>query len=441
MRKTLPFIKPEYFEGVHKQLFRQVCKFVGKYNTLPTMESLKIEIDDSTFFTDETYQEAIEALPHIFVKEPIDEQWLIDTTEKWCQDRSLHIAIMDSIEIIQGNVKDVGRDALPSMLSDALAVSFDTSIGHDYIEDVEARYDFYHTDIDRIPFHLDFMNRITRGGVPNKTLNVILAGTGVGKSLFMCSCAAAALTLGKNVLYITMEMSEEKIAERIDANLLDCDISELDTLSKSEMVNKINKLKTGAAGRLIIKEYPTGYANTNNFRALLNDLRLKKKFVPDIIFVDYLNICSSARMKTMGGSINSYTYIKAIAEELRGLGVEFNVPVFTATQTTRNGYGNSDPGLEDTSESFGLPATADLMFALTTSEELEKDGLIAVKQLKNRYNDLTKYRKFVIAVDKSKMRLYDAPDESQTLISPEDADKPIFDGTDVADRFKDFTFS
>lgn len=441
MRKALPFIKAEYFEGVHKQLFKQVCKFVGEYNTLPTMESLKIEIDDSNFFTDETYMEAIEALPFIFKVEPIEEQWLIDNTEKWCQDRSLHIAIMDSIEIIQGNVEGVGRDALPSMLSDALAVSFDSSIGHDYYEDVEQRYDYYHTEIDRIPFHLELMNKITRGGVPNKTLNVILAGTGVGKSLFMCSCAAGSLTLGKNVLYLTMEMSEEKIAERIDANLLDCDITELDKLSKKEMVNGISKIKNGANGKLIIKEYPTGYANANNFRALLNELKLKKKFVPDIIFIDYLNICSSARMKTMGGSINSYTYIKAIAEELRGLGVEFNVPIFTATQTTRAGYANSDPTLDDTSESFGLPATADLMFALVTSEELEKDGLLCVKQLKNRYNDITKYRKFVIGTDKAKMRLFDAPDEAQTLSESGIADDgPVFDKTEVKNRFNDFTF-
>jgi replicative DNA helicase len=382
MRKVLPFIKPEYFQGVYNQLFKEAGKFVAKYNKLPNLDAFKIEIDNSDKFNDDQYLAAMEILPNIFVKETADEQWLEDTTEKWCQDRAIHNAIMESISIIDGKHKNLTKNALPDLLSKALAVSFDTNIGHDYIENVNERFKFYHEDEERIPFDLEYFNKITKGGLPNKTLNIALAGTGVGKSLFMCHCAGNVLVQGKNVLYITMEMAEERIAERIDANLLDIPLDQLQHITQDSLVKKVGTLAAKTNGKLIIKEYPTGSAHTGHFRALLNELKLKKNFVPDMIFIDYLNICASSRMKGMGGSINSYTYIKAIAEELRGLAVEFNVPIFSATQTTRSGYSSSDPGLEDTSESFGLPATADLMFALVSSEELEALGQIMVKQLK-----------------------------------------------------------
>ena len=384
MRKVLPFIKNEYFEGVYRQLFKQVGLYVQKYNKLPTQESFKIELDDADNFNDEQYRHAVEILPEIFKTEEIDNEWLIDKTEKWCQDRALHNAVMESISIIDGKHQSLSKNALPEILSDALAVNFDANIGHDYLGNFNARYEFYHKEEERVAFDLEYFNKITKGGLPNKTLNICLAGTGVGKSLFMCHQASAALTDQKNVLYITMEMAEERIAERIDANLLNIPIDQLDKLSRDMFSQKVSQLAKQTNGRLIVKEYPTGSAHSGHFRALLNELKLKKKFVPDIIFIDYLNICASSRMKAMGGSINSYTYIKAIAEELRGLAVEFDVPVVSATQTTRSGYSNSDIGLEDTSESFGLPATADLMFALISSEELEKEGKIMVKQLKNR---------------------------------------------------------
>jgi len=432
MRKVLPFVKPEYFEGVYKTLFKEIAKYVAKYNNLPTAESFKIEVDQSDKFNDEQYQHAVEIIPQIFDTEAIDEKWLMDTTEKWCQDRAVYNAIMESISIIDGKHSTLTKNSLPDILTKALSVSFDTNIGHDYIENVEERYDFYHEQEERLPFDLDLFNKITKGGLPNKTLNIALAGTGVGKSLFMCHCAAAGLSAGKNVLYITMEMSEERIAERIDANLLDTPIDKLDTLTKEQLMRGVENLKTN--GKLIVKEYPTGQAHTNHFRALMNELKLKRNFVPDIIYIDYLNICASSRMKGMGGAINSYSYIKAIAEEIRGLAVEFDVPIVSATQTTRSGFSNSDVGLEDTSESFGLPATADLMFALISNEELEADGQILVKQLKNRYNDPNVNKRFVIGVNRSKMRLYDTDDPSIVLVK----DVPAFDKTEMNKRFEDF---
>jgi replicative DNA helicase len=434
MRKVLPFVKPDYFEGVYRLLYKEVGKYVAKYNKLPRFEEFKIELDASDKFTDEQFRHAMEIIPNIFGKEEVNDQWLIDTTEKWCQDRAIYNAIMESISIIDGKHQDLSKNALPDLLQKALAVSFDTNIGHDYIENVEQRYDFYHEQEERIPFDLDYFNKITKGGLPNKTLNIALAGTGVGKSLFMCHVAANALVQGKAVLYITLEMSEERIAERIDANLLDIPIDQLETLTKPMLKERVASISRKGNGKLIIKEYPTGQANTSHFRALLNELKLKKNFIPDMIFVDYLNICSSSRMKGMGGAINSYSYIKAIAEEMRGLAVEFNVPIVSATQTTRSGYTSSDPGLEDTSESFGLPATADLMFALVSNEELEQQGQIMVKQLKNRYNDPNMNKRFVIGVDRSKMRLSDVNTSEQTLID----DTPTFDRGNVSERFKDF---
>ena len=431
MRKVIPFIKPDYFQGVYKTLFKEVGKYIGKYNKLPTQETLVIELET---LKEEQYNMSMDIVPHLFTNEPIDENWLNDATEKWCQDRAIYNAVMESISIIDGKHESLTKNALPELLSKALGISFDTNVGHDYVENAEDRFEFYHTEEDRIPFDLDNFNKITKGGVPNKTLNIALAGTGVGKSLFMCHVAANALTQGKNVLYITMEMAEERIAERIDANLLNVPIDQLNNMSKDMFTRKVNNLAKKTNGKLIIKEYPTGSAHSGHFRALLNELKLKRQFEPDMIFVDYLNICASSRMKGMGGSINSYTYIKAIAEELRGLAVEFNVPIFSATQTTRSGFSNSDVGLEDTSESFGLPATADLMFALISTEELEKLGQFMVKQLKNRYNDPTVHKRFVIGVDRSKMRLHDVSENEQTLQD----DTPIFDNTELAGKFDGF---
>jgi replicative DNA helicase len=437
MRKVLPFVKPDYFEGVYRILFREAGKYVGKYNKLPTAESFKIELDQSDRLTGEQYTIAVDILPQLFSKESIDDQWLLDTTEKWCQDRAIYNAIMESISIIDGKHESLTKGALPDLLSKALGVAFDTNVGHDYVENYEERFDFYHTEEDRIPFDLEYFNKITKGGVPSKTLNIALAGTGVGKSLFMCHVAASALVDGKNVLYITMEMAEERIAERIDANLLNVPIDQLSNLSREMFRTKVEDIARKTTGKLIVKEYPTGSAHAGHFRALLNELKLKRQFEPDIIFIDYLNICASSRMKGMGGAINSYNYIKAIAEELRGLAVEFDVPVFSATQTTRSGYSNSDVGLEDTSESFGLPATADLMFALISTEELENLGQMMVKQLKNRYNDPTQNKRFVIGVDRSKMRLYDVDETEQNLTD----DTPVFDKSQTHEemsKFKDF---
>ena len=431
MRKVLPFIKPEYFQGIYKTLFKEAGKYVAKYNRIPTAETMAVEIDH---LVEEQHSLAMDIVPLLFKEEPIDDQWLLDSTEKWCQDRAIYNAVMESITIIDGKHDSLTKNALPDLLQKALGVSFDKNVGHDYVENAEQRFEYYHTEEDRISFDLDYFNKITKGGVPNKTLNICLAGTGVGKSLFMCHVGASALTQGKNVLYITMEMAEEKIAERIDANLLNVPIDQLENLSKDMFTTKVNKLAKSTNGKLIIKEYPTGSAHAGHFRALLNELKLKKEFIPDMIFIDYLNICASSRMKGMGGSINSYSYIKAIAEELRGLAVEYDVPIFSATQTTRSGFSNSDVGLEDTSESFGLPATADLMFALISTEELEKLGQLMVKQLKNRYNDPTFHKRFVIGVDRSKMRLSDAEESEQTLTD----DTPVFDKTEINERFKDF---
>jgi len=429
MRKVLPFIKPDYFQGVYKTLFKEAGKYVAKYNRLPTQETLQIELNDSNLQGDQ-YTMAMEIVPQLFTHEKIDEDWLLDNTEKWCQDRAIYNSIMESISIIDGKHESLTKNALPDLLTKALSVAFDTNVGHDYIDNAEQRWEFYNTEEDRIPFDLDYFNKITKGGVPNKTLNIALAGTGVGKSLFMCHVAASSLVAGNNVLYITMEMAEERIAERIDANLLNIPIDQLANQSKDMFTEKVKNLARKTTGRLVVKEYPTGSAHSGHFRALLNELKLKKQFVPDVIFIDYLNICASSRMKGMGGAINSYTYVKAIAEELRGLAVEFDVPVFSATQTTRSGYGNSDVGLEDTSESFGLPATADLMFALISTEELEKDGQIMVKQLKNRYNDPTFHKRFVVGVDRSKMRLYDVEESDQTLVD----DTPVFDSSRSGER-------
>jgi len=434
MRKVLPFIKPDYFEGIYRILFREAGKFVAKYNKLPNAESFKIELDQSDKLSDEQYNLAMDIVPQLFAGEKVDDKWLVDTTEKWCQDRAIYLAIMESISIIDGKHEQLTKGALPDLLTKALGVGFDLQVGHDYVENAEDRYEFYHTEEDRLPFDLEYFNTITKGGVPRKTLNIALAGTGVGKSLFMCHVASSALVQGYNVLYITMEMAEERIAERIDANLLDVPIDQLDKLPKNTFSLKVQDIARKTQGKLIIKEYPTGSAHAGHFRALLNELKLKRQFEPDLIFIDYLNICASSRMKGMGGAINSYSYIKAIAEELRGLAVEFDLPIFSATQTTRSGYSNSDVGLEDTSESFGLPATADLMFALISTEELEKQGQFMVKQLKNRYNDPTQHKRFVVGVDRSKMRLYDVEENQQTLTD----DTPVFDKTPTGERFKDF---
>ena len=408
LRKVVPFLKKEYFEGEHKNVFNEIVAFVNKYNKLPTKEAITIDMT-----TNGTYDTAKELIDMVFTPEKINDEWLLDNTEKWCQDRAIYLAIMESINIIDGKHQSLTKNALPEVLSTALGVCFDTNVGHDYIDNSDERFDFYHTKEDRLPFDLENFNAITKGGLPNKTLNVALAGTGVGKSLFMCHVGAGALTQGKNVLYITMEMSEERIAERIDANLFNLPIDQLVSLSKTMFDNKIAKIAQKNIGKLIVKEYPTGAAHVGHFRALLNELKLKKDFVPDIIFIDYLNICSSSRMKGLGGSINTYSYVKSIAEEMRGLAVEFNVPIMTATQTTRSGFSNTDVGLEDTSESFGLPATADLMFALVSTEELDKLGQIMVKQLKNRYNDPTFKKRFVVGVDRAKMRLYDVEQGGQ----------------------------
>ena len=442
-RRVLPFLVPDYFDGVYKDLFKEVAKFVSKYNKIPTLESFKIEIDEGGRLSEESARQAVELIPNIFTPESENLDWLIERTEKWCQDRSVYNAVMESISIIDGKHATLKKNAIPDVLSKALGVSFDTNIGHDYLEQVEERYDFYHEQEERIPFDLDNFNKITKGGLPNKTLNIALAGTGVGKSLFMCHCASNILSQGRNVLYITMEMAEERIAERIDANLLNIPIDQIENLSKDMFKDKVSQINAKTEGKLIIKEYPTGQANTSHFRALLNELKLKKNFVPEIIFIDYLNICASSRMKMIGGAVNSYSYIKSIAEEMRGLAVEFNVPIMSATQTNRSGFSSDDPGLEDTSESFGLPATADLMFALISNDELNSMGKILVKQLKNRYNDPTKYNRFTLKVDRSKMKLED--DDNQNMVTTKD-DVPVFDKSEAGDRvnaekFKEFKWS
>ena len=412
-RSVIPHLKLRYFEEPYRAVFNEIIGFVTKYNKLPSADALGIELRNNP----KIGSDSLALIPEISVQK--DEQtieWLTEKTEKWCQDRAIYLAIMDSINIIEGKHDTLDKNSLPDVLSDALGVNFDMRVGHDYVDDSDARYDFYHRDEEHLPFDLEMFNKITKGGLVNKSLNVALAGTGVGKSLFMCHVAAGALTQMKNVLYITMEMAEERIAERIDANLMNVPIDQLENLSKDMFDKKLHKLTDKGVGKLIVKEYPTGAASSIHFRALLKELKLKRDFIPDMICIDYLNICASSRMKTMGGAINSYTYVKAIAEELRGLAVEYNLPIVTATQTTRSGFGSSDVGLEDTSESFGLPATADLMFAIISTEELEDLNQLMIKQLKNRYNDPTgKNKKFVIGVDRAKMRLYDVEDTAQTL--------------------------
>jgi len=417
LRKVLPFLKDEYFfDKTEKVIFKEITEFTNKYNTCPSVEALSLSSKESKFLSEEEYNNCNSYLKEIekSIKEieKTDERWLIDKTEKFCQEKAVYNAVRNSITILEGKDKSNDKGSIPKLLSDALSVSFDNSVGHDYLEDSDNRYEFYHRKEERIPFDLDYFNKITKGGLPAKTLNIALAGTGVGKSLFMCHVAAGCMTQGKNVLYITMEMAEEKIAERIDANLLNVSIDDLMELPKDVYDKKVKRVKDMTMGKLIIKEYPTASASSIHFRTLLNELNLKKNFVPDIIFIDYLNICCSARIKA-GANVNSYTYVKAIAEELRGLAVEFGVPIVSATQTTRSGYTSSDPGLEDTSESFGLPATADLMFALISSEELEALNQIMVKQLKNRYSDPTTHKRFVLGIDRSKMKLYDVEQSAQ----------------------------
>jgi len=438
-RRVVPYLKKDYFDGEHKIVFDLITDFVRDHNKLPTSRVLEIEIEKVSA-PDETLTRSYDLIQEIAIKSDIDTEYLIRESEKWCRDKAIYGAIMNSIQIIDGKNQEVTEGAIPEILQEALGVSFDQAIGHDYINDADSRYEFYNNEEEKIPFDLDIFNKMTKGGLPNKTLNIALAGTGVGKSLFMCHMSSSALSEGKNVLYITMEMAEERIAERIDANLMDLPIQQLTELPKNVFDEKIKKIAKGSIGKLIVKQYPTGAAHVGHFRALLNELKLKKNFTPDMIFVDYLNICSSSRVKNTAA--NSYTIIKSIAEELRGLAVEFDVPIMSATQTTRSGYSNTDVGLEDTSESFGLPATADLMFALISTEELEELNQIMVKQLKNRYNDPTKYKRFVIGIDRAKMKLYDVEESAQDNIMQDMVipDKPIatWGDNENKDTFADF---
>ncbi len=428
LRKVLPFIKDVYFEVLtEKIIFQEIQQYMNNYDGLPSANILQIEVEKRKDISEEIFKEAVDLIQS-FREEKVDQEWLLDTTEKWCKERAIYLALMESVKLADGRDKTKNREAIPSILSEALGVSFDDHIGHDYLQDAEERFEFYHKKEDKIPFDLDLFNKITKGGLPNKTLNVALAGTGVGKSLFMCHCASSCLSQGKNVLYITLEMAEEKIAERIDANLLGVNIKELTDLPKSLFETKIGKVAKKTQGTLIIKEYPTASAHAGHFKSLLSELSIKKGFAPDIIFVDYLNICSSSRYK--GTIVNSYTFVKAIAEELRGLAVEANLPIVSATQTTRSGYGSSDIDLTDTSESFGLPATADLMFALISTEELEDMNQIMIKQLKNRYNDPTINKRFVIGIDRSKMRLYNVEVSAQGNIIDSGKDNDLAESLD-----------
>ena len=444
MRKTIPYIKGEYFtQYSDKVLFDIINDFVVSYGQSPTKEVLTIEVDNRKDLNEDSYKELQLKIDDINNTE-VDHQWILDSTEKWCKQRAVYLALLESVKIADGQDDKRTEDAIPSILQEALAVSFDEHIGHDYIDDYESRFAFYHRNENKIPFDLSLFNKITKGGLPNKTLNVALAGTGVGKSLFMCHMAAATLLQGKNVLYITLEMAEEKIAERIDANLLNVNIKDIEDLPEQLFESKVTRLAQKTNGKLIIKEYPTASAHSGHFKALLNDLSLKKSFKPDIIFIDYLNICASSRYK--GALVNSYTYVKAIAEELRGLACEFDLPIVSATQTTRSGYGSSDVDLTDTSESFGLPATADLMFALISTEELEGINQIMVKQLKNRYNDLNMFKRFVVGIDRAKMRLYDVEDSAQTDIV--DSGQEQYDFEEIAKsqspsmaKFTEFNFN
>jgi hypothetical protein len=437
VRKALPYIKEDYFTNhVEKGLFSQIFLFVDKYKNLPTKETIVIELGNRTDLREEDFKATKELLTTISPEE-VELEWLFDTTEKWCKDRAIHNAVLSGIKILDKKDTKQTPEAIPSILADALAVSFDQHIGHDYIEDATSRFDFYHTKEKRYPFDLEYMNRITKGGVPPKTLNIAMAGTGVGKSLFMCHLSAAYMLQGQNVLYITLEMAEERIAERIDANLLDVTIQDLHDMPKQLYDDKIERINKKTGGKLIIKEYPTAAAHAGHFRALFNELALKKSFKPDIVFIDYLNICTSARFK-MGSNINTYTLVKSIAEELRGLAVEFNIPIFSATQTNRTGFVSTDVGLEDTSESFGLPATADFMFALISNEELEQLSQMKIKQLKNRYNDPSINRAFIVGVDRSKMRLYDVENNAQNIVDANQTQGKDNKTEDPYDKFSEF---
>ena len=429
-RKVLPFIKPEYFSNRHERVvFEEITNFIEKYDNQPTVEALSIELDKRKDLAEDEFKSVVNIVETLSNAE-VDMQWLVDTTEKFCKDKAVYNAILSGIQIIEGKDKEHTAEAIPTILSDALSVAFDSNVGHDYVENGEERFEFYHKKEEKIEFDLDYFNKITKGGLPQKTLNIALAGTGVGKSLFMCHMAASTLMQGKNVLYITMEMAEERIAERIDANLMNITMDDLHELPKKMFTDRLSKIQTKTNGKLIIKEYPTASAHTGHFRSLLKELALKKSFRPDIIFIDYLNICASSRFKG-NANVGSYFYIKAIAEELRGLAVENNVPIMSATQTTRGGYANSDVGLEDTSESFGLPATADLMFALISTEDLESLNQLMVKQLKNRYNDPGMNKRFVVGIDRARMKLYDCEQEAQNDIidSGQETDEPAFDKT------------
>ena len=447
LRKVLPFIKTDYFtDRTDRTIFNEISKFVEDYNSTPTIEALELAVKERRNLSDDEVEKCETCLQEIvkFKDEQSKIDWLVDKTEKFCQEKAIYNAVLGSISILDGKDKTQDKGSIPKLLSDALAVSFDNSVGHDYLENSDERFEFYHRKEERIPFDLEYFNKITKGGLPVKTLNIALAGTGVGKSLFMCHVAAGCLSQGKNVLYITLEMAEEKIAERIDANLLNVTVDELQELPKESYEKKIHKLKGNVKGRLIIKEYPTSSAGSNHFRHLLNELKIKKNFIPDVIYIDYLNICMSSRLK-LGSSINSYLYVKAIAEELRGLAVEFNVPIISATQTNREGFASSDPGLENTSESFGLPATADFMFALVSNDDLENLGQLLVIQLKNRYNDPTKNKRFVIGIDRARMKLYDVEASAQDDITVDNkykggkanSDKSVMDNTAFGERFEE----
>ena len=441
-RRVLPFIRGEYFQDkTDRIIFEEIYNFMDKYQAMATKETLSIELDNRKDLNGTEFQKVVEVIESLKEAE-VDMQWLVNTTEKFCKDKAVYNAILNGINIIEGKDKEHTQEAIPSILSEALAVGFDQHIGHDYIENADERFEFYHKKEEKLEFDLEYFNKITKGGLPNKTLNIALAGTGVGKSLFMCHMASATLLQGKNVLYITMEMAEERIAERIDANLMNISMDDLHNLPKKMFESKIEKINSKTSGKLVIKEYPTASAHSGHFRSLIKELQLKKSFRPDIIFIDYLNICSSSRFKG-NASVGSYFYIKAIAEELRGLAVETNLPIMSATQTTRGGFANSDVGLEDTSESFGLPATADLMFALISTEELEGLNQLMIKQLKNRYNDLGTNKRFVVGIDRSKMKLYDCEQEAQQDISDSGQDDtPGFDKGQHAryDKFTDMKF-
>ena len=439
LRKVIPFIKADYFEEKKERIiYEEISDFISNYDKRASQEILSIEVKNRSDLNETEYREVQQVIDGC-VEEEINQEWLSDATEKWCKDRAIYLALMESIGIADGGDEKKNRDAIPSILQEALAVCFDNNIGHDYLSDYEQRYDFYHKKEDKIPFDLEYLNKITKGGLPPKTLNVALAGTGVGKSLFMCHVASSVLLQGRNVLYITMEMAEEKIAERIDANLLNVNIQDITDLPKQMFESKVGSLSKKTQGTLIIKEYPTASAHSGHFRALLNELALKRSFRPDIIFIDYLNICASSRYSKLG-SVNSYSYIKSIAEELRGLAVEANVPIISATQTTRSGYASSDVDLTDTSESFGLPATADLMFALISTEELEGLGQIMVKQLKNRYNDLAVNKRFVVGIDRAKMRLYDCEQSAQEDILDKGDDTEYNEEKSFKDKFTKLQF-